>query len=684
MKKILQWVIKSVIALISVLIVILLSLALLKIPINLDPFKGRVEAIASRLLDRPVTIEKSIFISSPLKPAFLLEGLRINNPPGFSQDTFLFLESARIEVELVPLLRRKLYISDFDVQSLDITLEENIDGDVNWLFAQNVAETGTPEVREKKQHESANEKPVELSHDTIVIKRLQFTNIGVKYHDPERPVPTSYHIEKCTGSMIPGKPLHLDINGEYDSFPYGMEISLVSLEEYLLENKSWVDLGLTIAETEFTFSGDVDFTEATSSLTLRTNISGTNLKSLDHLLELDLPPFKSYGVTANLKLQENRYTLENLEIKTGSSSLNGKANILVQNEQFTADVIFKSPNIQLDDFIFDDWHWSVKESDEEQPAGSETQVKEKEADPETPTENDSIEEKLRKIADPEILQKVKLKLSIKADNVLSGKDELGRGSAEITLQNGKLAIAPLQLQLPMGSAQLTASITPGKSESTAEVKARVNNFDIGVLVRRENPDSKMEGLVNLDTHLTSTASSFDQVLANGNGYFDFSGQLRNISSGIIDLWAVNLIAAIVSSTDDSTSQINCAVGRWTVKDGLLTPDTFFIDTTKIRICGRGKIDFKNQNIDLSISPTPKRPQFFSLATPLAVKGNFRELDLGISSGGVLGTAIRFVASPVTVPVKRIVREDIPETGSDACNAQLGPDTRDETVIRGCR
>ncbi len=194
----------------------------------------------------------------------------------------------------------------------------------------------------------------------------------------------------------------------------------------------------------------------------------------------------------------------------------------------------------------------------------------------------------------------------------------------------------------------------------------------------------MGGMVNLDVDLQSSAASFDQILANGNGYFDFSGQLTNLSAGIIDLWAVNLIAAIVSSTDENESNLNCAVGRWQVNDGSLTPDIFFIDTSKIRICGSGEIDFVTNRIDLIISPTPKRPEFFNLATPLEVHGNFSDIQFGIKTGGLVGTVTKFITSPLVVPIKRTVSKEIPEDGSDACSVVLGPDNRSELTVKGCK
>jgi len=146
--------------------------------------------------------------------------------------------------------------------------------------------------------------------------------------------------------------------------------------------------------------------------------------------------------------------------------------------------------------------------------------------------------------------------------------------------------------------------------------------------------------------------------------------------GIIDLWAVNIIAAVATGKDKKPSEINCVIGRWTMKDGLLTPNIFMIDTTKIRICGKGQVDFKKETIDLKMAPTPKKPEFFSLATPVEVRGNFVDFGVGVQAGGLVGTTVRFIASPVTVPLRRLFSKDLPADGGEGpvgiCLQWAGP------------
>ena len=173
------------------------------------------------------------------------------------------------------------------------------------------------------------------------------------------------------------------------------------------------------------------------------------------------------------------------------------------------------------------------------------------------------------------------------------------------------------------------------------------------------------------------------LLEQANGHFDVSGHPVNLRSGVIDLWAVNLIASIVEKGAKDESRINCLVSRLKMEDGILTPETFVIDTSRIRICGSGQADFKQGNFEFFVVPAPKNPQFFSLATPFQVSGEFTDFDMGIQPGGMIGTTLSWITSPLHVPLRKLVGDELPADGGDVCNVILGASSRPVEPVPGC-
>jgi uncharacterized protein involved in outer membrane biogenesis len=481
--------------------------------------------------------------------------------------------------------------------------------------------------------------------------------------------------------MLPGKPFILSIKGKLLKEPYVTTVEVGSLQELVEESRSRVEIKTEIANTHFDFAGSIDLAQVSKSLQLKASVKGDRLDSLNGLLDLDLPPLKSYRAGAQLSLQKNRAELSDFVIQVGKSKLVGKMTVNKSGARPEAVIDLSAPLIQLNDFDVGDW--SPQKSDSEKPAPQKDPKKEK-VTKAAQDQKSSADEGVDELLSPEVLARFNIRMNVKAEKVMSGTDELGSGVLTATLKDGRFSIDPVKLNIPGGSFSLAAYLKPDKKAPQASIRVAMKKFDFGVLVRRANPKADMGGTINLDVDLKSSADSFDKLMANGNGYFDFSGRLENLKAGIIDLWAVNLIAAVVSQKDEDASKINCVVGRWTLKDGLLKPDVFLIDTTKIRICAKGQVDFKKEYIDLKMAPTPKKPEYFSLATPIEVKGNFTDFGVGIQSGGLIGTAVKFIVSPVTTTLQRLGGKELPADGADVCGMVIGPQDRSAKAPAGCK
>lgn len=674
--KLLRWILYIVGGLIAALLIILILLAVVRIPIDLSKHKAVVESAASLALGRTVSVDDKIVVSTSLQPLFSIEGLRISNPRGFEAGDFLTMKTARIRVRVLPLLMGKIQVAKFSVNGLSVALVENQQGVVNW--ASQTPEKAKPVVPPESR-QPTDERQLELTSDSLVLAKLDLKDITVDYRRPGMAEPLQFKIDECTGTMLPGRPFILSMKGKLFNEPYVTEVEIGSLQDLVENNRSRMEVMTEIANTRFDFAGTLDLTSAAQSLHLKTSVTGDHLDSLNGLLGLDLPPLKSYKAASVLSLTRDRIELTDFLIQVNKSKLKGMMTADRSGGKPEVILELNSPLIQLDDFNIGEW--SPQERDQKQSAPEEGRKKKSEAaGSEEPEPGQAVQELLS----PEVLAKFNVRMTVKARKVLSAKDDLGSGELTATLKDGRFGLNPVKLNIPGGSFFLAASLNPDRKAPEASLRMMVEHFDFGVPVKRANPKADMGGIINLDVDLTSSADSFANLMANGNGYLDFSGRLENLKAGIIDLWAVNLIAAVLSRGKENQSTINCVVGRWTMKDGLLKPDVFLIDTTKIRICGKGQVDFNNEQILLKMTSTPKRAEYFSLATPIEVKGQLSDFGVGIQAGGLIGTTVRFIASPVTTTVKRLVTRELPADGSDVCAIAIGPENRSAKTPAGCR
>ncbi len=267
----------------------------------------------------------------------------------------------------------------------------------------------------------------------------------------------------------------------------------------------------------------------------------------------------------------------------------------------------------------------------------------------------------------EVLSAIDGRLSVEAKQVLSGEDKLGSGRMAVALQDAHFTVRPLSLKVPGGAVRAGFGYRPTPSDVSVDLTANIQEFDIGVLTRRARSGTDMGGRITLDVALDSRALELESIMASAKGHIDFILVPENFSAGVIDLWVVNLLSAIMSGiTQKDESEINCVVVRLQMQDGVMKEKAIYMDTTRMRVAGDAEINFKTERIDIKMAPKAKKARFFSLATPIQIKGKFDDFGVGIKPGGLAHTVVSLATSPIHVPFRRIFSKAAPKDGREAC------------------
>jgi uncharacterized protein involved in outer membrane biogenesis len=472
---------------------------------------------------------------------------------------------------------------------------------------------------------------------------------------------SAFLITKLNGNIgaKPGSAIGFSLNGIIDTTPVSITIQGMPLVDYVSNpGKLPVSAAFAAAGAELDFSGAMGLPINRKTFNLAMTLKGEKLDSLDEFLNIDLPPFGPYSLKAQFAATESGYDLSNLAIKVGGSDLNGKMSFNDSGERPEVKIQLISSALQLDDFAFGDWS----------PEGKKASVENEEGAKEPGgTDKDTSTADVPSLLSSEPLSRFNGTLIIEMAKVLSGKDILGSGTLESTLEDGRFSIVPLQLDLADGTARIEFSFYPMAKETEIHLSITIDSLDIGIIAHRANPESTMGGILHLDIMLDSTASELSELLAYGEGRFDLAFVPVNFDAGIIDLWAVNLLSALASEVDgEPTSIINCLVASFVMEDGLMQERTIFMDTTQMSVEGEANINFKTEKLKLKMAPKAKRPEFFSLATPVEVQGTFEDFGIGINKLLLTTSLASFVTSPIHVPLRRVFSGERPEDGAEAC------------------
>ena len=461
----------------------------------------------------------------------------------------------------------------------------------------------------------------------------------------------------------PGAPVRLDLDGRMDTTPVRIGLETAPAAE-LVRPEGRIPFRLTagVPGLDISLDGQLAKPVGTRDIELALHLKGARLDRLDPLVRTALPPWGPYSLDGRFRLWSRGYEVSDLSLAVASSRLRGRGALLTDGARPRLDVELSSPLVQLDDFPLG--QWTAGDAEPRAAAGAEQDLEARAAD---------ASDQAQRLLSPAVLKRQDAHILVRVDEVLSGRDRLGSGRLEAHLADGRAELGPLEVQVPGGSARLLVGYEPDDKGVAMSLRAQAERFDYGVLMRRFQPDADLAGTFSLDLDVNARSRRLADVLRHGTGRVDVAVWPRDMKAGLVDLWAVNVLVALLPSVDPaSTSRINCAVARFRLEDGLMTDRAIVLDTTRMRVTGQGQADFRTEALRLRLQPQAKQAQFLSLATPVEVGGTFRKPAIGVSTGDVLGTLGRLATSIFWVPIRRLSEKPLPADGSDVCAAGLGP------------
>jgi uncharacterized protein involved in outer membrane biogenesis len=465
-----------------------------------------------------------------------------------------------------------------------------------------------------------------------------------------------------------GEPVSVTLDGAVDSTPVAIKVASAPLQEFL-DPSAPVPFAVSAeaAGARLDLSGKVQLPVTRREGEVQLGIRGQRLDTLNTLARASLPPWGPYALEGAMRVSNRGYEVPNLSVRMGESRLDGSGSLTEAGGKPRIDVALRAPNVQLNDFSLKGWSAfdKPKPQDSKPMSVEEMRAKAKEAAAEG-----------QKLLSAEVLRRQDAFLTVDVDQVVSGADKLGSGSLKAKLENGRLAVEPLEVNVPGGGARIWLAYTPSETDVAMEAKVRVDRFDYGVLARRLKPEMDLkyvQGLFSLHLDLQSRAPTIDALMSRGNGRLDFAVWPKDLRAGIFDLWAVNLFLALIPAVDPaSESKVNCALGRFDLKDGILTHQAILMDTSRMRVSGQGRVDFPEERLLFKLAPQAKTAQFFSLSTPVQVTGSFTNFKVGLAPGALAETTVRLLTSVFVVPIQKLSQGSMPRDGADVCTAALRP------------
>jgi uncharacterized protein involved in outer membrane biogenesis len=284
----------------------------------------------------------------------------------------------------------------------------------------------------------------------------------------------------------------MNLQGTIKQTPVRFLITGAPLIEYMQAPEELpLKLDIEMLDTRLSFDSKLAIPITNRDVTMALDIEGERLDNFNELLQLDLPPLGPVSLTARLDVSKAGYELSTLKLKVGESDLEGRVNLDMTRDKPKVDVELVSKQFRVEDF-------DVKQPETTEDDQTETATEQQES-PAVPATGEH-----RRLLSREVLNKFDADLFLEARQVTSGSDELGSGSLQLSLQDGRLALKPLQIDTPGGGVNVDISLLHRDENIDFAVTANIDHFDYGVLARRVDPETEMGGVMSLDVVLEST------------------------------------------------------------------------------------------------------------------------------------------------------------------------------------
>ncbi len=230
--------------------------------------------------------------------------------------------------------------------------------------------------------------------------------------------------------------------------------------------------------------------------------------------------------------------------------------------------------------------------------------------------------------------------------------------ARLALAGGDLRIQPLQALVGDGPAKGLIRLAPkAKGEGLLTVNVEASQVDLHALLSELDISDEVRGKLDVDVRLRGRGASIAQIMARANGRTELITGRGRIDNKLVEVvggdLALDALPILGGGGDGPYTNVNCAVSRFRIKQGIATVTDLVLDTDRTTVVGEGKVNLRNERLDIGIEPTPKSGagadgvgrvtlSLGELAKPFRLSGTLANPKLGIDAvkGGIaLGKAI---------------------------------------------
>jgi hypothetical protein len=258
------------------------------------------------------------------------------------------------------------------------------------------------------------------------------------------------------------------------------------------------------------------------------------------------------------------------------------------------------------------------------------------------TKNGITESTLTRIPDvslnTNLLKSLSTVIQIDDLKVMHGATHITTIKAKLSIVNGVLSLLPFEARSPTGSSSHASLVLDTSVEPLqAALFFNTEDLDYGLILNNMGITKDVIGTLNLKLDLKGQGLRLRELLGNANGDLEIVADKGRIPKRLLELWGGGLVRLLIPTTwfEKDVTDLNCAVGRFEINDGIIKSNLLLADTERITVAGETVVNLKTEQVSGLFKPKNKKPVLFRLGTPIKVTGTLAEIKAEPAQSGLV-------------------------------------------------
>lgn len=551
-------------------------------------------------------------------PASRPPGPDSSSPPTDQTAPMATVASASATLHLLPLLSRHLAFDTVVLSAPDVALERHMDGRNNWTF--------TP-----RTPRNDGRAPWQFTVDQFAVRQGRLA-----YVDPLRKLQLAARIDTLPLSQADGRyGVHFEVEGRFAKARIegsGKAGPLLSLRDRIVNYPLQFEARAGSVATSV--EGTLANPRALKGMDLQVMLQASSMADLYELTGLVLPntpPFRTRGhLRGSLEPGHAVWDYSDFAGTVGESDLRGDLRYVSGAPRPRLSGTLASRQLRLADLG--------------PVVGA------------TPAEVSAGKRSGKVLPDKAFASErwsaMDMDIQFAGERVLRPESlPLENLSVHAVMSDAVLRLAPLRFGVAHGQIETTVVMDSRPTPLAVQADARVRGLRLSALFPKVELVDKSLGHLDGALALRGAGNSVAKWLGTSTGQARLYVRDGTLSRELLNLAALNVGSVVVAKLfgDDREVQLRCAVADMEVHNGVASPRTARLSTSEAVVETTGTIDLAREQLDLHIKPQSLQWKFFSLRTPLYVRGSFAHPDVGVEAGPLLLRAGGAIAAAVAAP-----------------------------------